>query len=563
MPAQPPAPLDAQVAVIGAGPVGLTLAGRLTQHGVSVLLLEQQPRHAGEGSRALCMQRETLEIWQRLGIGQEVAERGVQWSVGRTYFRDRELFSFRLPGSEGEHFPGFVNISQTEVESMLLARLSELRGVDLRWGHRLIGLTQDASGVSLRCQTEGGEREFRAAYLVGTDGAHSGVRHALGMAFPGHTHEDLFLICDVRADMPFPNERRFFFDPPWNPGRQVLVHPQPDGVWRIDWQVPSETDVDAELASGGLDRRIRQVVGRSTTYQLVWHTAYRFHQRLVDHFRVGRVLLAGDAAHLMSPFGARGLNSGAADAENLAWKLAMVLGGHAPDALLDSYHHERRAAAIENLAVTEASMRFMVPHGLFRRGVRNAILRGSVRLPALRSRVNSGRLSQPYSYTGSPIVAPDPGEGGLPASGTVAPDAPCRELGAEPGASRLRELVGDGFVALLVFPANDSRAAATAIRAAGLAWPAACRIVTVGVDGPRRGVTALDDWQGVTQRIYAPNGPRAWLIRPDGHIAGSVALTGKEAVDALPDLQARAIGADRGWRRPAPASRRRVPRRAA
>ena len=150
------------------------------------------------------------------------------------------------------------------------------------------------------------------------------------MGFPGHSHEDLFLICDIRATLPFPRERRFFFDPPWNPGRQVLVHPQPDDLWRIDWQVPSGTDVEAERASGALDRRIRQVVGRTTPYELAWVTAYRFHQRLAPRFRVGRVLLAGDAAHLMSPFGARGLNSGAADAENLAWKLALVLGGRAP-----------------------------------------------------------------------------------------------------------------------------------------------------------------------------------------------------------------------------------------
>jgi len=227
--------LDAQVGVVGAGPVGMTLAGRLAQRGVSVLLLEQEPHHTGEGSKALCMQRETLEIWQRLGIGERVADRGVQWHVGRTYYRDRELFSVQLPGAREQHFPPFVNISQTEVEELLLTRLGELEGIDLRWGNRVAAISQGPSSVSVRSSTAEGDRSYRVGYLVGTDGAHSGVRHALGMGFPGHTHEDLFLICDIRADLPFPNERRLFFDPSWNPGRQVLVHPQPDGIWRIDW----------------------------------------------------------------------------------------------------------------------------------------------------------------------------------------------------------------------------------------------------------------------------------------------------------------------------------------
>jgi 2-polyprenyl-6-methoxyphenol hydroxylase-like FAD-dependent oxidoreductase len=536
-------PLDAQVAVIGAGPVGLTLAGRLAQLGVRVVLLEQQPRHAGEGSRAICMQRETLEIWARLGIGERVAERGVQWNVGRTYFRGREIFSIRLPSGEGDHFPPFVNISQTEVEELLLARLAELPEVDLRWGHRLTGLAQGADCVTLECETEAGPARLRVSYVVGTDGSHSTVRRLLGMGFPGHSHEDLFLIADIRARLPFPNERRFHFDPPWNPGRQVLIHRQPDDIWRIDWQVPAETDVLAERASGRLDRRIRQVVGPSTDYELVWITPYRFHQRLVDRFRIGRVLVAGDAAHLFSPFGARGLNSGAADAENLAWKLALVVAARAPESLLESYHHERRAAAVENLAVTDASMRFMVPHGLRRVG-RNAILRGSLRFPGLRRRVNSGRLAQPYVYADSPIVRPGPEEPALPVHGDVAPDARCRTIdGAAPNrVERLRDLLGSSFLALVVCPKDSGLAQSAAVRAARLAWPVPCRVAVLGSSVPLSPATALEDPEGAIVRRYGA-GPRSWLIRPDGHIAASLPLPAAAAVDALPALQAMAIGA--------------------
>ncbi len=377
--------------MVGAGPVGLTLAGRLAQQGVAVAIFDAAPEHIGEGSKALCMQRETLDIWDRLGIGEPVAKRGVQWRIGRTYFRDRELFSVTLPSAGSDHFPPFVNISQTNVEALLLGRLEEL-GVRVQWGRRLTGVRQQTEGVELAFE-DGSVGE--AAYAVGTDGAHSAVRHAMGLTFEGHTFEDRFLIADVRADLPFPNERRFYFDPPWNPGRQVLIHPQPDGVWRIDWQVPPETDADAELANGGLERRIRAVIGPHTPYELVWLTGYRFSQRLAATFRVGRVFLAGDAAHVMSPFGARGLNSGVGDAEDLAVKLAAVLRGEHDDALLDTYATERRAVAEQNLAVTDATMRFMVPHGPWRRVRRDLILRLSPRLAWARRRVNSGRLAEP------------------------------------------------------------------------------------------------------------------------------------------------------------------------
>jgi 2-polyprenyl-6-methoxyphenol hydroxylase-like FAD-dependent oxidoreductase len=420
-----------QVAVVGAGAVGLTLAGRLAQQGVAVHLFEAEATRERIGSRAICMQRETLEIWARLGIGDAIADRGVQWRIGRTYLRGRELFAVELSGGGGEHFPPFVNISQSEVEERLLERAESL-GVRIHRGHRFVGVEQDTHGVVGTFATELGEVSHRSGFLVGTDGAHSTVRHAIGIGFPGHTFEDRFLIADIRADLPFTNERHFHFDPPWNPKRQGLVHPQPDGVWRIDWRVPPETDPDAEAADGRLGRRIRRVIGDRTPYELIWLTAYRFSQRVADAFRERRVLLAGDAAHVMSPFGARGLNSGIADAENLAWKLAFVTSGAAPHALLDSYEAERRPAAVDNLAATDATMRFMAPHGPIRRAWRDFVLGMAPRLGWFRRRVDSGRLAQPASYPASPIVAPG--------HGSVVADMPASNGG------RLRDRLGLGFV---------------------------------------------------------------------------------------------------------------------
>jgi 3-(3-hydroxy-phenyl)propionate hydroxylase len=468
-PAEPPEP---SVAVIGAGAVGLTLAGRLAQHGVAVELFEQEPGSRRVGSRAICMQRETLEIWARLGIGEVVADRGVQWRVGRTYHRGRELFSVELP-THAEHFPPFVNISQSEVEELLEARVAEL-GVRVQRGHRCLGLEQDDAGVTATFETAGGPIRRRFDYLLGTDGAHSAVRHAAGIGFPGSTFDDRFLITDIRAELPFANERHFHFDPPWNPGRQVLIHPQPDGIWRIDWQVPAETDADAERESGRLDRRIRAVIGERTPYEIVWLTAYRFSQRVADRFRDGRIFLAGDAAHVMSPFGARGLNSGIPDAENLAWRLAWVLRHGADPSLLDAYEAERRGAALENLAATDATMRFMAPHGPLRRAWRDLVLRLARRAGWFRRRVNSGRLAEPARY-----AAAGPDDPALPRHGSVAPD-----LRSADG-SRLRDRLGAGFVVLAPRPIDTD-----------------APVVVIGHG------TAYGDG-------------RAWLVRPDGYLADS------------------------------------------
>ncbi len=465
-----------QVAVIGAGAVGLTLAGRLAQHGASVTVFEGQPHRARTGSRAICMQRETLEIWARLGIGDAVAARGVQWRIGRTYHRGRLLFETRLPDQPDEHFPPFVNISQSEVEEMLAGRLDEL-GVDVRHGHRLTGLVQDGDGVTATFDTDGERVTDRYAYLVGADGAHSTVRHVAGIGFDGYTFEDRFLIADVRADLPFANQRHFHFDPPWNPGRQVLIHPQPDGVWRIDWQVAADTDADAERANGGLDRRIRRVVGASTPYELVWMTGYRFSQRLADAFRSGRVFLAGDAAHVMSPFGARGLNSGIPDAENLGWRL--VAAESSDDQVLDGYEAERRPAAVANLAATEATMRFMAPHGMAAAAWRTIVLAMAPRSAWFRGRVNSGRLAEPAVY---PSADAGPADPALPRHGTVAPDAALGD------GTRLRDHLGRGWARLVPRLA--------------------------GADGAALGTIAIGE-----TTVYGRE--RSWLIRPDGYIDSS------------------------------------------
>jgi 3-(3-hydroxy-phenyl)propionate hydroxylase len=435
------------VLISGAGPVGMVSALLLARHGVPSVLLEAQAARTAEGSRSICVQRDVLDILERAGAGAQVADAGVTWTRGRTYYREDQVLEITFPETGDSAFPPFVNTPQSIVELLLEQRVHEEPLVELRWDHAVTGVAQDDEGV--RVTTAHGE--VTGTHLIAADGGHSATRTLLGLPFDGVSFPDKFLIADIRARLGFTvPERRFFFDPVWNPGRQVLLHPQPRDVWRIDWQVPDDFDLAAEEASGGLDKRIRAVVGEAD-YDIVWLSVYRFHQRRVPSMRTGRILLAGDAAHVMSPFGARGLNSGICDADNAVWKIALDRAGLGGPELLGSYDAERGAAADENLRVTGNTMRFLVPQNDADRAHRVDVLTRAVHDPEARAEIDSGKLAEPFWYNDSPLTTPaypflsfpaEPGVARPPVPGVLCPDARL-DLGM-----RLRELVGPRFVVL-------------------------------------------------------------------------------------------------------------------
>jgi len=495
------------VVVVGAGPVGQSTALACAKWGLRTLVLEQLEQRSAPGSKSLCQQREVLDTWASLGAG-VIAEMGLTWSKGRTYYQDHELFVVDLKDPDRSILPPFVNISQAEVESVLLDLISKNPLIDLRYAVEAVGVGTDEQGAFVEIKGSLGHQVLRSPWVVLCSGVHSDrLRSQLGVEFEGRTFDDLFLICDIRCELDeFKGERRFYFDPPWNRGRQVLIHEQPNGIWRIDWQVPDGFDLASEEETGGVERRIREIVGERP-YELLWRSIYRFHGKVASRFRSGAVFLAGDAAHVVAPFGARGLNSGVHDGENLAWKLGLLKAKVAGEKLLDSYDAERRAAALENLEVTSETMRFLVPHGEEERRRRVSLLeRARSGDDEAIEQVDSGRLYEPFWYVDSPLTTkrPDRTFKGRPRRGSAPPPVPgvCFPdvaLGEEfLPKTRVRELLHDGFS---VFGNSMCKSACDRPYVQLLLWSEVDPTQTL------RHALRVDDSQAV-------------VVRPDAHIAG-------------------------------------------
>ncbi len=515
------------VVVIGAGPVGLATAIDLAQQQVPVVLLDDDCTLAS-GSRAICFAKRTLDIFDRLGCGERLVDKGVRWHVGRVFLDQEQVYSFDLLPESGHHRPAFINLQQYYVEGYLVDRAAELEGLELRWRHGVSGLRQQEDHVVLTVSTPDGDYTLPARYVVVADGARSPVRQLMGLQSQGRTFRDRFLIADVKMAAGFPAERWFWFDPPFNRNQSVLLHRQPDNIWRIDFQLGWDADPEQERQPERVLARLRALLGPDAQFELEWVSVYTFSCQRMERFRHGHVLFAGDAAHRVSPFGARGANSGVQDAENLAWKLRLVLEGRAPDALLDTYASEREYAADENILHSTRSTDFITPKSATSRVFRDSVLRLARQHPFARQLVNSGRLSTPTVLAPSPLNTPDSAPfAGAMVPGAVCADAPVRVVGDKAQReSWLLPHLGNGFTALVFADAQGlSSAARTALEQLSAA-PVPVKVVCMMPPTPSaqptptlpRGAVVLEDVEGLAVRRYDGQPGTCYLLRPDQHV---------------------------------------------
>jgi len=521
--------------IIGAGPVGMTAALGLARYNIPSVILDEDQGTAIEGSRAIFMERHSMEIlgaWSP--VGRQMAEQGMTLLAGRVFFRSTELYkTFTAPPDPNIRYPRFVNFPQNTLERLQYEALRETPLCTVRWRHKVTGLDQDASGVTVRAENPDGQVQLRAPYALACDGPRSVTRHLLNLPFPGESRERHFLILDVRMELETPRERWFWFDPPFNPGRTALLHPQPDNIYRLDFQLAPDEDFEAVKSPESIHQRIVATVGERP-YEVVWKSVYTYQQRALEHFVHGRVLFLGDAAHLMSPFGGRGLNSGIQDAWNVVWKLALARAGIATDDLLATYDLERQPAALENLRLTADTMRFLTPNPGPARWRRDAILRLSLPLSAMRKHVNAGHMSNPFTYTHSPILAEEaplgaddgkPDERARfqrgPALGALAPERTLTDSAGNP--ISLLDLFGESFVVFSFCADPDVGAAALAGARASLPTDLPVSLYVVAsrpATAPTpEGVTCLVDPDGACAAAYGASPATLYVMRPDRHIA--------------------------------------------
>jgi len=507
--------------VVGAGPVGLALAIDLAQRGVPVVLLDDDDR-LSTGSRAICFAKRTLEIFDRLGCGDRIAAEGVSWNVGKVFVRDEMVYRFDLLPEPGHERPAFVNLQQYVVEGCLVERAQQLPLVDLRWRNEVVATEAFDDHVALTIATPDGPYRLEAEWLVACDGSRSAVRRQLGLESQGRTFHDRFLIVDVRLSREPPAERWFWFDPAFHPNQSVLLHRQPDGVCRIDFQLGWDADPEHEKQPQHIIPRVKALLAhspalRDAEFTLEWASVYTFSCKRMARFRHGRVLFAGDAAHGVSPFGARGANSGVQDVDNLAWKLATVLRARAPVALLDTWACEREAAADENIRHSTRATDFITPKSAASRVFRDAVLTLARTQPFARTLVNSGRLSTPTTLHASPLNTADAESfDGAMVPGAAATDARVTRAGGRDG-WLLRE-IGSGFTALVGADGATERALAGVTVGGFTLQVVAIAPASTRAPAEEPAHVALVDVDGAIARRYDLRAGSVVLLRPDAHV---------------------------------------------
>ena len=485
------------VIIAGGGLGGLACALELGIRGIRTLLLDEDDTVGASGlsSRGICYARHTLEILDRFGVSARIRAKGITWNEGEVYRGDRPLYRFNLQPGTGQKYPAFVNLQQFYVEQYLVEKAADFPSIDVRWKNRVLDVRPGADCVEVDVETPEGRYTARCRYLVGADGAHSTVREKVGAAdAESALFDNTWCIADVRMAASTEAVRKAYLDNPLNDGGAIWYHQMADGIWRTDWEIGHYPDPDAEAEPDRARERLRKLLGPQVEFELVWVGPWRFRRRYLERMKYGRVLFLGDAAAQHSPFGARGGNRAVQDANNLGWKLTLVLEGKAAPALLDTYDTERHQAARESVEIASRSAVFIGPETPGQRLVRNAILDLAEKQPQARSLVNVGRLSEPCAYAHSSLS----GEGDEF-------DAPA----ASPGSAAPDGIVSFGDEDAFFADRLQGRFTVTYFGAEGPAIDAGPEVVTMSLE--RTCAPALFERFGVRSTA-------TYVFRPDGHV---------------------------------------------
>lgn len=491
------------VIIIGAGPIGLTAALDCASRGIACTVFDDN-NTVSIGSRALCYAKRALEIWDRLGVVEPILNKGVSWNVGKNFFKEVLAYQFDLLPEDGHKMPAMVNLQQYYLEEYLVDACQQSPLIDLRWKHRVDSLNQDDKQVTAAIVTPDGTFTATADWVIACDGAGSRMREQVEAQFEGRVFDDQFLIADVVMKNDFPKERWFWFDPPFHPNQSVLLHREADDVWRIDFQLGNQADAAYWKQPENVMPLLKQMLGEEIEFELEWVSVYRFACRRMEQFRHQRIIFAGDAAHQVSPFGARGANTGVQDIDNLIWKLKLVIEKKAPDSLLDTYGEEREYVADINLQHSTRATDFITPKSKTSRSMRDAVLTLARNYPFARPLVNSGRLSTATAYKNSCLNTVDISNFSGPAyPGAFCPDAPLDHQGET---HYLLDYLDGDFVAL-IFVCDTHDTEYSPFEVDGIS-------VTPLIIGKQ-----LRDREGLLTQRYDAQPGTVYLIRPDQHVA--------------------------------------------
>ncbi|MFD1812712.1 FAD-dependent monooxygenase [Rhodococcus gannanensis] len=503
------------VVVVGAGPVGMAVALGLAHRGIPVTVLEAADQ-VSFGSRAICISRHSLEVAARLGFGADLEKIVLPWVGGRSFYRDQEVLHFRMRNADHDVRPPMVNVSQSEFEQVMVDAIDANPLVTLHWSASIAGvLRANDNEVTLEIDTASGTRHLRARWVVAADGGRSRMRELAGIRMQGTNYDGRYVIADIHWESELPAERMVWFDPPSNPGSTIIMHKQPKDIWRIDYQLDPSEDAELETREDRIRDRITrhlEWLQNELPWTLEWHGFYSARALALPDFTQGRVLFAGDAAHLVPIFGVRGLNSGMEDAETLAWQLAAVIHGNADTALLQSYSIERHDAWQQNVANAGKSTLIMSPGSHGYRTTRDAILALSVTRPEFAHLINP-RQSSATNARISPLTWPDPDDIAGVAAGDPVDDR--RVVTADGTVTSLGTLRGNGFAVLGVNVDPAEVATATATLAGALA-PESVRAILIGDDTPDASVSVVPDSDGALVAALGARAGDVFVIRPDG-----------------------------------------------